>query len=284
VVIAREKGFFQEENVAVELHFLHQLTLNRSYFSAGKIDGEFCTIGNAIQIAQDSPGIRIILAVDFSNGSDAIVAAPSIQKIEDLKGKPVGVTLGSFGELFFLKMLETRGMTSDMLILQNCQPAKVGELLAEGRIAAGQTWEPEISKIIKAGGHVLFDSSQTPGLIVDVLACEESVLKNRAGEVRAFLRAWLRAVDFYLDHPEEVASIISRTEKLPPESTSLTGVKMLRLEDNRRFFRRDNPSFSLYQTAHEYVDFYVKSGQVESPLDVNTIIWPAFLDSLDQQE
>ena len=279
VVIAREKGYFQEESVAVELHFLHQLTLRRSYLSAGKIDGEFLTIGNAIQIVQDTPGIRVIFAVDISDGSDAIVAAPSIKKIEDLKGKPVGVTLGTFGELFLLKMLESRRMTPDMLVLQNCQPAKVAELLAEGKILAGQTWEPEITKVIKAGGHILFDSRQTPGLIVDVLAFDERILHDRAGDIQAFLRAWLKALDFCRTHPEEAISIISQSEKITRESVSLKGVKMLRLEDNQRFFRRDNPSFSLYQTAQDYVDFFVKSGQLESQLDVNTLISPVFANS-----
>lgn len=278
IVVAREKGYFQEEKVEVELHFLHQLTLRRSYLSAGKIDGEFLTIGNAIQIVQDTPGVRVIFAVDFSDGSDAIVAAPSIKKIEDLKGKPVGVTLGTFGELFFLKMLESRQMTSDMLVLQNCQPARVADLLAEGKIVAGQTWEPEVTKIVKSGGHVLFDSHQTPGLIVDVLAFDEKVLQDRAGEVRAFLRAWLKAVDFCQRHPGEALTIITQSEKIPPASVSFQGVNLLGLEDNRDFFRRDKPSFSLYQTAQDYVDFFVKSGQIESHLDVNLIISPVFID------
>jgi NitT/TauT family transport system substrate-binding protein len=279
IAIAREKGYFQEEGVGVELHFLHQLTLRRSYLSAGKIDGEFLTIGNALQIVQDTPGIRVIFAVDFSDGSDAIVAAPSIKKIEDLKGKPVGVTLGSFGELFLLKMLESRQMTPDMLILQNCQPAKVADLLAEGKIMAGQTWQPEITKVINAGGHVLFDSHQTPGLIVDVLAFDEKLLRERAGDIRAFLRAWLKAVDFCQAHPDEAMTIISQSEKIALEPTSLKGLQILRLEDNRRFFRRDNPSFSLYHTSQAYVDFFVKSGQLESQLDVNTIILPDFVNS-----
>ena len=276
ITLARELGYYAREGVAVEVIYTEDQEPQIADFIAGKYDGMALPIGSLIVASGHHPDIRVVYAIDESAGGDAVVAKPAITDIAELRGKVIGATLGGFGELFVERMLEAGGLTRAEVTLINTDSNLVPEQLRAGVIDAGQAWEPYVSRVVQAGGRILYTSRETPGLIIDTLQFRAAVLRERPEDVRAFLRAILRAVEHWLAHPEEDNAIIARALAIPLGEVQPLGLKLLSLADNRRAFDRNDPT-SLYQSARAYVDFYIRTGSLGRLPDLDALIDPSFL-------
>ncbi len=281
IVIAREKGYFDENNVNVETVFSTDLIKQRSDFAAGNLDGVFQTLGDLLRTSHLSGDPRVVLCCDVSHGGDAVVAVAEIESLADLRGKRIGAALGTFSEIFILEMLEANGMNAGDVAIRHCAPEQVPEMLRRGEIQAGHTWDPHLHQALQDGGHVIFDSRQTPGLILDMFAFHNYVLRERPEDARAFLRAWFQAINFWLEHPDEAAILIAKSENVPKESVTLDGIKLLTVDGNRRLFDLGSGPESMRANAQIYTDFYIKTGQLAQPLEINTIFQPGYLPESD---
>lgn len=275
--IAQEKGFFTAQGVKVQTFYLEADEPQLANLVAGKYDGMTAPLGNVVSVGANHLNLRVVLKIDQSDGADVVVAQPQIQSVLDLKGKKIGVDLGKFGELFVTRMLETSGLSTAQVTPIKANEQQVVTRLQTNEIQAGHTWEPFASKAVKSGARVLFTSKQTPGLIPDVIVFREQVLRDRPADIRAFVRAWFQAIEYWQSNPKEGNAIIGKVLNIPPATISLEGVKLLTLSDNQQGFTLNNSTDSLYYTAQLYVNFFVRTGGLTRPPDINQLLDPSFL-------
>ncbi len=278
IIIAQEKGFFTQQNVNVTPIFTNNAGAKISEFGAGKYDGITLALGSVLTSSVVNPDLKIIVTTDVSAGADAVIAQPEIKTVRDLKSKTIGVRLGGFGELFVTKMLEANGMTSEDITLTNVLSEQIFPLIQSQKIQAGHTWEPLVLQGRKADLKVLFTSEQTPGLIPDVIVFQGSVLKTRPHDVRAFLRAWFQAVDYWKEYPNEGNALIAKALKLKPEAVSLKGVKLLTLSDNKKAFTSGTNTESLHYTTQLYSKFFERNGTLNRSANLDQLLDSSFLN------
>ncbi|MGH8237162.1 MAG: ABC transporter substrate-binding protein, partial [Steroidobacteraceae bacterium] len=100
-------------------------------------------------------------------------------------------------------------------------------------------YPPNSTEIENAGiAHTIFSSSRIPGEIVDVLALDEAVIRNRPEDVAGVIRAFYRAVRFAQEHPEEAWQIMSARERVTPEEfrqALQSGITLVPLADQQKF-------------------------------------------------
>ena len=282
MAIAQEKGFFQAQGVKVEPIFSENYLLPLSNFSANKNDGVALPLGSVMSTLGQNPDAKIVLVTDQSAGADAMVAQRDIKSVADLKGKRIGTKLNDFGELFVTKILETQGLSSQDVSLVNIEAEAIPAFLKSGEIQAGQTWGPYLSQAVKSGAKVLFTSKQTPGLIPDVIMFHSNVLRDRPQDVKAFIRAWFQAQDYWKANPEESKAIIAKTLKIKPETISTDGIQLSTLQDNLKAFTPGSTTESLYHTAKLYADFYTRTGGLSAAPDIQKLIDPSFVQQLQK--
>lgn len=82
--------------------------------------------------------------------------------------------------------MKVNSMTFEDITVTKVLSEQIVPLSQSRKIQAGHTWKPHISQEIKANFKVLFTSEQTPGLILDVVVFQDSVLKRRPHDVRVF--------------------------------------------------------------------------------------------------
>ena len=280
LIIAQEKGFFTQQGVKVELVYSENHQVPLADFSAGKYDGMAITLGSFMSNIEKITGSQIILITDRSTGADAVVSQSNIESEADLKGKRIGVKLGNFGELFVIKMLEKNGLTSNDVTLVNLEAETIVQNLTNGNIQAGQTWEPYVFQAVQSGAKVLFTSKQTPGLIPDVVVFRSNVLRDRPDDVRAFIRTWFQAVDYWKTNPEESKTLIAKTLNLKPEEISTEGLELLDLKNNLAALTPGSTTESLYYTAKLYADFYTRTGGLSTVPNIQKFIDPSFVQQL----
>ncbi len=73
------------------------------------------------------------------------------------------------------------------------------------------TWEPHLTEVRKSGkGQVLVDSSTTPGAIVDTVSLTCSFIEKHPDEVKAFVGAYYKAIDYLVANPDKAYAIMAK--------------------------------------------------------------------------
>ncbi|HBY06544.1 MAG TPA: hypothetical protein DEH22_01645, partial [Chloroflexi bacterium] len=281
VVLAAELGYFEEEGVEVKYVFNESSRQQRLEFEGGGYDGITLALGSFIAVSAEAPDTRVVMLSDISTTGDAVVVRSEIESIADLKGKSIVLGAAGYGEVVVSTMLQQAGLSGDDVIwvaMQNENEAL--EMLKDGRVDAFQTWEPFVTRAVQDGAKVIFTGADVPGLIPDAVGFHERVLLERPEDVKAFMRGWFRAVDYWLANPEAATRLLSEAVGLSPEELSIDGMELLTLEQNRQFFEPGNDFSSIYYAAQVYLDFFVRKGVIDAPLDVNTLIDASFIYAL----
>ena len=106
-------------------------------FTAGKYDLATSTTMDALAIPSvGGVDTTVLIAGDYSNGNDKIVAKPGINSIKELKGKKVGLELNLVEHLMMLKALEMNGMTESDVTLVNFPTNETPQALSSGGVDA----------------------------------------------------------------------------------------------------------------------------------------------------
>ena len=240
--IARDKGFFKEEGVDVELVIMEDTPMKMGALMAGQLDLVASTVDEFPIYMKPGIGLRYVMAVDNSKGGDGIVATKDITTVEGLKGKKVAFEQGSVSQFFLNALLKDAGLSQSDIEPVNMAATDAGVAFAAGQVDAAVTWEPALSQGAKAeNGHILLTSADKPGLITDIVAATDATLKEKSEDVKAFVRAWYRALDFLKSNPEEANVIMAQgvggwlnDPKVFAET--LTGIEYLHKEKNLAFF------------------------------------------------
>ncbi|MEA5576367.1 ABC transporter substrate-binding protein [Anabaena sp. UHCC 0451] len=278
-VIAQEKQFFKAQGINVDLSYVDFAQLQQADFSAGRYDGIGLTLGDFMLLSATNPDMQTVMVVDETNGADVVVAQPDVKTVADLKSKKIGANLGSFSEVFVTEMLKQANLTSDDVNLVKFDALEIPQRLKTNAIQAGHTWEPYLSEAIKLGGHILFTSEQTPGLILDVVAFRGEAIRNRPQDIQAFIQGWLQALNYWKSHLQEGNEIVSKTLNIPIETISLKGVNLTDLRENKNFFQSSNPH-SIYNTAQIYLDFFIKTGNITRFPDIKSLFNSSLINAI----
>jgi len=277
LVIAEELGLFEKHGVAVESILSDAYESMGPDFLAGKTDGVLFTWTDALVMDARTPdSARVVLVLDESAGGDVVVATTDITAVADLKGRSIGASAGSFGELLVRHMLQANEMMLDDVTLVDVSPEVVAEAMPEA-IQAGFTFEPHTSQALSRGHHIIFTSAEAPGLIADVAIFRTEVVKERPEEIRAFIAAWFEALDYWQQNPEEGNALIAKALNLPPEEISTEGLKLLNLEDNLRAFESGSDTTSLYVSGQINADFLISTGGLTNAPEIERLLDPSFL-------
>jgi NitT/TauT family transport system substrate-binding protein len=243
--LAQEKGFFAQENVEVRLIEFFAVSDTQRAFEHDKIDGGTFSL---LQVLQNrdllTRQLQVPLVIDFSDGADVVLARQNIASISELRGKRVGLTISPLDVYILTRALEINGMSLRDVSLVYLRSIDMPEALRSGEVDAVVSMPPDRSAIDDAGiARQIFDSRQIPGEIVDVLALDKDVIRDRPEDVAGVIRAFYRAVRYAQEHPEEAYRLMAARQRVTPESfrRSLeSGITLVPLEDQQRFLGQDS--------------------------------------------
>lgn len=209
--IAQERGFFEEEGLDVELILMEDTKTRIPALAAGRIDAAATTVDTVLTFYSEQRPFRYLFAVDDSKGGDGIVANNEIKTIADLAGKKVAYQEASVSQFYLSVLLKEAGLSLDAVEMVNMTAADAGAAFVARRVDAAVTWEPWLTRGDQAEhGHVLVDSSSSPGLITDVVLTTVEKLEARTAEFQALYRAWVKAVEWQKANEAEADAIMAR--------------------------------------------------------------------------
>lgn len=287
VFIAKEKGFFEKNNVEVELILEEEYSEAQELYINGEVDGVFEVFSDTIFHNSEGIPTRVVCVLDYSDTGDVIIGKPEFNSLADLRGKKIAIEgVNSFSHLFVLTALENAGLRESDMQFKNVPAREVLTALEEGKIDAGHTWEPTKSQALEKGYKILGEAGDVPGIITDVLAFNAKIIKMRPDDIQRIVKSILEARDFVYTNRDEALEIMSRAEGMTREEIKqgIEGVHQPDLGENILAMQESKESTSIYVVGEMIADFYLNRGQLSSIPDFDEIIEPRFVNELAKEK
>lgn len=271
--LARDLGFYDDTQVnLVELSsasdVMHALR-------SGTLEGAALTLDEALTLLDDKFDLRLILIMDFSNGADALLAKPEITSLTALKGKRVAVEYTAVGAIVLDGALEAAGLTPADIKIVACRVDE--HVNCYSSVDAVVTFEPTKTKLLQLGAHQLFDSSQIPGRITDVLVVLTDTTKTHPNSLKQLLAGYFKALDYLAAKPEEAATRMAKRMNLSANQvlSSYDNISLQGIEENHQLLLGAPAPFE--GTATELAAFMHSRKLLKNRITVDGLIDGTFL-------
>jgi NitT/TauT family transport system substrate-binding protein len=283
VYVAQEKGYFEKNNVNVNLTLIQDYADAVRDYSNGEYDGMFIVYSDAL--IQDSEGIdtKVIYNTDTSYDADPIIG--NVDNITDIKGKKVGVEgINSFSHYFMLTSLGNVGLGEGDVEFLNIPAQNISEALKKGEIDAGHTYNPYLSDALKDGFKILSTGADSPGVITTVIAFHSDIVKQRPQDIQNTIKSLIEAKEDYDKNKEQDIEIMSLKTGINKTKVAdgMNGAKLLDLDYNAQISmnKKLNQSESLYNSGNSIAKFYAERGVISQYPNIEDLLEPKFINQL----
>lgn len=211
--IAKEAGIFQRHGLDVELVYIAAGSRAVQTLVGGGID--VAAIGGPAGVDARLAGAdTIYVAIPVNRVLVFTVAAPQIQRIEDMRGKSIGVTrIGTVTDFFTRLYLRQNNLVpdKDVMIRQAGGLSEIVAALKAGQIHGGTFGFPAVLHARAAGFRVLVDYN-TAGYRypLSTVIVTQRLLRTQELAVRRFLEAQIEAAHRFKTDPELAMKVIGK--------------------------------------------------------------------------
>lgn len=251
--LARDLGYFADTPIQIIESDGHVAGIKK--FINGDVELSTMTLDVALENAAVQNDIKAFSVLNISDGADALIARPDIETISDLKWKRIGLMPATLGKLVLARALETANLTlADVDIVTLTLPLQEAAFQAN-EIDALVTFDPILTNLQSQGAKLLFDSTQMPGEIIDILVGRADVVATHSQQLTVLLEGWFRALQYLETNPDEAIARIAEREGMTDEQV-IRGLSQLHfpsVSENTNIF--DQSDISLVQGMKRLASF-----------------------------
>lgn len=259
--IALEKGFFEQEGLAVELHknragkhsFRQLLNEEVDIAHTSETPVSYGLLDSTYYVGNRQPDIVLFADMMFSNEIQKVIARrdKGISKPEDIIGKTVGYYQGTQSDYHLSSFLLEHQIPADSITTVHIAPEKQVEALKNGTIDVMVNWEPHPSNALSilADKAIELETRLTYSTLWLAIARREFAEQNTNILIK-YLSALKKAQRYIDEHPKETVKVLSQNINVSEEvireirgqisyQLSLSERMLLILEDQNRWMNRE---------------------------------------------
>ena len=223
---AQQKGIVdkwaKKYGIEIDLVQVNDYIESINQYTTGKFDGCMMTNMDALTIpAASGVDSTALIMGDYSNGNDGIILKDK-KTLSDIKGQKVNLVELSVSHYLLARGLETVGMSEKDVTVVNTSDADMVAAYTSDEVTAMTTWNPQLSEIISnnKSANLVFDSSKTPGEIIDMLVVNTETLKDNPKLAKALTGAWFEVMALMKKGDEKALTFMAEAS-----GTDLAGYK-----------------------------------------------------------
>lgn len=265
-----EQGFFEEEGLDVE--FISTKNAVEGLVSKDVDIADMPTTTAIVAAGKGAP-IKIVSSLFRTKGPFYLIAAPSFNSVEDLKGKTVGA--GSFGsglDAYTQVILKKHGLSKDDVsyVANGAQEAAYASFTS-GQVDATIIHEPFASLVeLEGKGKILAKGwDYLPNFHTGVLASRKDFIEEKPELIEKLLRAYFKSQEYAKSHHDEYRAYFLKNVKVDEKAVDLAFERESVLWENNPDVNLD----SLKETQQIQVDlgFQDQIYDTEQVLDLRFI-------------
>ncbi len=193
--VAEAEGYFNAQEIAVELIPAASAAERDQLLQAGQIDGFITDLVALALYNRDTTQVvavryAMVPMADFAQFRILAAAKSGIDTVEDLRGAPIGVSEGTVIEYVTHRLLEAEGLPTDAIATLAVPkiPDRMA-LLDAGELRAATLPEPLASLAMQQGAALIVDDTRHPEISCSLYAFRKEVIDQQPQTVRAFIAA-----------------------------------------------------------------------------------------------
>lgn len=205
IILAKENGYFDDENVSVEITPFNAPNDRNAAAQSGELDGMIGDVMTALSFKEG--GIDLTITSDI-NEEFKLLSSPDsgITDIKQLDGKDVSLVPKLLLEYIMDEIAVKNNITYEVVSIPSI-PARY-EALLENQIDSVIFTEPQATALKMNGAHVLASSTEY-GIKGGTILFSDDTVAERSTDITAFYRAYNKAVDYMnTADPAEYSSIL----------------------------------------------------------------------------
>ncbi len=178
-------------DISIDVVQINDYIESINQYTAGRFDG--CTMTNMDALTIPASGgvdSTALIVGDFSDGNDGIVLKDT-DDLADIEGQRVNLVELSVSHYLLARGLESVGLTERDIRVVNTADADLVSAFSTRDVTSVVTWNPLLSTILdQPNANLVFDSSQIPGEIMDLMVVHTDVLEEHPEFGLALTGAW----------------------------------------------------------------------------------------------
>ncbi|MEL6841251.1 MAG: putative urea ABC transporter substrate-binding protein [Pseudomonadota bacterium] len=197
--------------IDVEIVQINDYVESINQYTAGQFDGVSATNMDTLSIpAGGGVDTTALIVGDYSNGNDAVIIKGE-GDLTSLAGKPVNLVELSVSHYLLARGLDSVGLSeADLDGVINTSDADMIAAFATDEVEAVVTWNPLVSTILEdPAATKLFDSSDIPGEIIDLMVVNTETLQANPDFGKALVGAWYEVMGLMAAGDEEVLTAMA---------------------------------------------------------------------------
>ena len=186
------KKWADKYDIEIDVVQINDYIESINQYTAGQFDG--CTMTNMDALTIPAAGgvdSTALIIGDFSNGNDGIVLKGADKKLADIKGQRVNLVELSVSHYLLARALDSVDMSERDVTVVNTSDADLVGVFNASDVTSTVTWNPLLSEITAIPDTTkVFDSSDNPGEIIDLLVVNSETLEANPAFGKALTGAW----------------------------------------------------------------------------------------------
>jgi len=189
------KKWADKYGITIEVKQFNDYVESINQYTAGAFDAVTLTNMDALSIpSAGGVDTTAVIVGDYSNGNDAVILKGK-DKLEDIKGQTVNLVEFSVSHYLLARALESVKLAEKDVKVVNTSDADMASAYKTPDVTAVVTWKPVVSTILEEkDAKVVYDSSQTPGEIIDMMVVNTEVLKDNPKFGKALAGIWYETI------------------------------------------------------------------------------------------
>lgn len=246
----------------------------------GTINMAAVTLDEAVRIAASGYPVEVIWLFNISDGADQLLARPGINSIADLKGKRIGVEHNALGAYLLQRFFQINQLNAADYQVLGLDLAAHSQAISKAEIDAVMTFDPEKSKLQRAGAVTLFSSKQVPGEVMDVLlVSKEPGHAPTEAAISAFIRSYQQHFSRLQQNWQAYLPLLNHRLKLTPDELQ-QAYQQLQIPTVGRQLEILQHKAQLAQVIRQYQQVLLDIGMIDQPCQCERLINTRYLDAV----
>ena len=228
------KKWADKYDIAIDVVQINDYIESINQYTAGQFDG--CTMTNMDALTIPAAGgvdSTALIVGDFSNGNDGVILKNK-SSLKDIKGQQVNLVELSVSHYLLARGLEKVGLSEKDIKVVNTSDADMVAVYGTDDVTAVTTWNPLLAEIeTMPNSNRVYDSSQIPGEIIDLLVVNTETLKDNPKLGKALAGAWYEIMNHMSSGKKSKSARMSMAEA---SGTDLAGYEA-QLASTKMFYK-----------------------------------------------
>ena len=194
IVIAKEKGFFDEENIEVNLSVFRSAVDRDTALQTNNLDGAMADMLTIFFYQEAGFDMKM---VSNTYGNYKLISAPGLtfDHFMDIEEKKIGLSSNTVIDFATSVIAKKMGFTESLVKVAIPQMPVRLEMLGNNELSGATLPEPLATNAIIDGGNVVGDTENN-ALFPAIMIFSQTALKEKTKEIESFYTAYNKAVDY----------------------------------------------------------------------------------------